>query len=206
MPTETPLWLQLLGLLLALSGWAKVIFDYVTGRPRIRGRIFTVMRGQMPNPARPSEMLTAFTTYLYLLNTRRNSVHMLDYEMEAQIGGKWHRLQRVYGIHNIKNLSFLAPDGTEIKISNFADNLIYRRNIAVEYGKPLHGWIVFAGDPTFHVVETEKYRVTCIDVYRKRHVFVTTPKDFENLYLLQDMADVDIPESAKTPPNSNHSS
>ena len=53
---------------------------------------------------------------------------MLDYELEVRVDRRWKRLERIYGIHNIQNLGFLAPDGTEINIANFAENLIYRRN------------------------------------------------------------------------------
>lgn len=196
MSTATPLWVQVLGLLLALSGWAKVAYDYVTARPKIRGRIFNVMRGQMQHPSDAAKMLTTFTTYLYLVNQRRNSVHVLDFELEIYLADKWIRLDRIYGIHNIQNLSFSAPDGTEIKIESFGSNLIYRKNEPVDYGKPLHGWIVFAGESSLHKVEIEKYKVTCIDAYRKKHVFETKPSEFENLYLLQDMAGIAIPDSA----------
>ncbi len=198
MATGTPAWIQALGLLLALSGWGKVVYDYVAARPRIRGRIFNVMRGQMKHPSDEAKTLTSFIGYLYLLNTRRNSMHVLDFELEILFGGKWVRLDRVYGIHNVQNLNFSAPDGTEIKIENFSKNLIYRKNEAVDYGKPLHGWIVFAGEASLHKATIEKYKVTCIDAYRNKHVFETGPGEFENLYLLQDMAGIAIPDSART--------
>ncbi|MFA5914336.1 MAG: hypothetical protein WC830_12335 [Burkholderiales bacterium] len=201
MATGTSLWIQAFGLLLALSGWGKVAYDYVTARPRIRGRIFNVMRGQMKDPRNATRTLTSFVTYLYTVNTRRNSMHLLDFELEIFFDGKWVRLDRVYGIHNVQNLGFNAPDGTEIKIENFSKNLIYRKNEPVDYGKPLHGWIVFAGDASLHTADIAEYRVSCIDAYRKKHVFVTAPKDFENLYLLQDMAGIAIPDSAKSPSN-----
>lgn len=125
-------------------------------------------------------------------------MHLLDFELEIDRGGQWVRLDRVYGIHNVQNLGFSAPDGTEIKIESFNKNLIYRKNEAVDYGKPLHGWIVFAGDASLHRTKIEKYRVTCIDAYRGKHVFETRSKDFENINLLQDMAGIAIPESARS--------
>ena len=188
-------------MILALSGWGKVLYDHFAGRPRIRARVFNVMRGQLADPQGTKKTLTSFVIYLYLVNTRRNSVHVLDYELEARRDGQWIRLDRVYGIHNVQNLGFLAPDGTEIKISNFSDNLIYRKNLPVEYGKPLHGWIVFAGEASLHQANIPRYRVTCIDAYRKRHRFETSQEKFENLFLLQDMADITLPESAKARPN-----
>jgi hypothetical protein len=39
-----------IGFIIAFSGWAKVLYDYVTSRPKIRGQVFQVMRGQMDDP------------------------------------------------------------------------------------------------------------------------------------------------------------
>lgn len=195
----TPLWIQISGLALALSGWGKVLFDLWVANPRVKGRIFNIMRGQMPEPGVAGQTLTSFVAYLYLVNTRKNSIHLLDFELEAKLNGRWQNLQRVYGIHNVENLTFSAPDGAPITVENFSENLIYRKNQAAEFGKPLHGWIVFAGPANLHTSEIQAYRLTCADAYGKKHVFTNTPKDFANLYLLQDMAGISIPESARKP-------
>lgn len=201
MAADTPLWIQGLGMIVALSGWGKVLYDHITGRPRIRARVFQVMRGQFRRPANANITLASFVTYLYLVNTRRNSIHVLDYELEVEVGGEWERLDRVYGVHNIVNLGFLAPDGTEIQIEDFRNNLIYRKNVPVEYGKPLHGWIVFAGREALYQAQVTRYRVICVDAYRKRHVFETSSEQFENIFLLQDMAGIAIPDSARARSN-----
>ena len=122
--TTTPLWIQLIGLALALSGWAKVAYDLLTASPKVRGRILNIMRGQMQDPRQPSASLTAFTSYLYLVNERKNVVHLLDYELEVKVDKQWSRLERVYGLHTVENLAFNAPDGEPVTISSFSDNLI----------------------------------------------------------------------------------
>lgn len=194
--TTPPLWIQLIGLLLALSGWGKVLYDLLTARPKVRGRILSVMRGQMQNPQQPNIMLTSFTTYLYLVNQRKNSVHLLDYEFEVKINGKWIELARVYAMHNIPNFTFTAPDGEPIVIKSFVENLVYRKNQAVDYGKPLQGWIVFAGDVSLHHADISCYRLTCIDAFGKKHVMENKTADFANIYLLQEMTDMSLPPSA----------
>ncbi len=188
--------ITIIALLIALSGWGKVLYDYITSKPKIRGRVFQVMRGQMNHPQRSEEQLATFLTYLYLLNTRKNSIHILDYGLEVKIKNNWIRLDRVYGIHNIPNMSFLDPSGQEIKIKNFSENLIYKKSVPVEYGKPLHGWILFVGDASLYTEDISEYRLTCIDAYKKHHVIKTKPKEFENIYLLQDLADISIPKEA----------
>ena len=199
MGVETPVWVQGLGLVLTLSGWGKVVYDHISSKPKIRGRVFQVMRGCMPHPERQGQKLTTFLTYLYLVNTRKSGVHILDFELQVLNEGKWIRLDRVYGLHNVRELNFDAPDGSPIKIQNFSSNLIYRKVGPVEFGKPLHGWIMFAGSPSLYGVHIERFRVTCIDAYRRRHTLETKAAEFEGLHLLQELAEITIPPSAFMP-------
>jgi hypothetical protein len=164
--------LHIIGFIIALSGWAKVIYDYVTSRPRIRGQVLQVMRGQMTDPRDGEKRLSAVIAYLHLVNKRRNTIHVLDYELEIKVGGAWVKLSRVYGIHNVKNF-FGALGGGNIEIQNFEGNLIYRQGKPVEYGQPLHGWIVFVGSENLHSADIAAFRLTCVDAFRKKHRFVT---------------------------------
>lgn len=184
-------------ILVALSGWGKVLYDHLNTIPDIRGRVFNVMVGNMKNPLIPEQQLTSFVAYAYLINSKPNTIHVLDYEMEIRIDDKWIRLSRVYGVHQVENLDFLAPDGQKIVISNFATNLINRKNLPVEYGKPLHGWLVFAGDASLYGKTIAEYKLVCIDAHDKRHEIITNPQTFTNLAALQDIAEIRfIPKSA----------
>jgi hypothetical protein len=93
-------------------------------------------------------------------------------------------------------LRFKTPTGEEIKIDKFSDNLIYRKANPVSYGIPLHGWIVFAGDIKFWDADISEYKLTCVDAFQGRHVIITEKEKLANLYLLQDLADFEIPKSA----------
>ncbi|MBN1366252.1 MAG: hypothetical protein JW976_15735 [Syntrophaceae bacterium] len=183
--------LNIIGWFIALSGWGTVIYNHVTSTPKIKGRLLNVMRGSINN-------ISAFITYAYLINVRKNTINMLDYEMEIKVDDRWIRLNRVYGIHNIQTPEFFAPDRSKIEITGFSNNLIYRKNAPVEYGKPLHGWIIFTGDKEIQNKDICVYKLTCVDAYNKRHTFESKPDEFINLFLLQDIADIkNIPESAK---------
>ena len=181
----------IIGYVIAFSGWGKVLYDHVSSKPKIRGRVLNMMRALWPNPVQNGETLAAFIAYLYLVNKRRNLIHILDYMLEARVGSKWIKLRRVYGIHKVKN-SFDGVFGKNIQVNNFEDNLIYRKNKPVEYGIPLHGWIVFAGPKYLYSSEIPAFRLTCIDAFRKKHVIVSRQEEFENLPLLQDIADFKI--------------
>lgn len=177
---------------IALSGWVKVFYDHVTSRPKIRGQVFQIMRGQMDDPNHKGKRFEAFIAYLYLVNKRRNTIHILDYELDVKVEGKWVKLGRVYGIHNVKN-SFGALAGGNIEIKNFEENLIYRKNNPAEYGQPIHGWIVFVGPEDLRNADVLVYRLTCIDAFRKKHCIDTRKEELGNLFLLQDMADIKMP-------------
>lgn len=183
--------ITIIGFFIAFSGWGKVLYDHVTSRPKIRGRIFQVIIAQMADPINTGNSLTAFITYIYLVNKRRNSIHVLDYEMEIKINRKWVRLKRVYGVHNVKNYFNSASDA-EIQVNNFEDNLIYRKNRPVEYGLALHGWIVFAASGNIQNNNVHAFRLTCIDVFQKKHRIITNSNEFGNISLLQDIADIKI--------------
>lgn len=184
--------IPIIGFIIAFSGWVKVFYDYVTSRPKIRGQVFQVMRGQMDDPRNKGKRLEAFIAYLYLVNKRRNTIHILDYELDIKVDRKWIKLGRVYGIHNVKN-SFGAIGGGNIEIKNFEDNLIYRKAKPAEYGQPLHGWIVFVGPENLRSADVLAFRLTCIDAFCKKHQFETKKDELGPLHLLQDMADINIP-------------
>ena len=109
-------------IIVSLSGWGKVLYDYLSSKPKIKGQVFQVMRGQMPLSTISEEKMTAFFTYVYLVNRRKNSIHVLDYELEIKIKNVWKKLKRVYGIHRIQDPHFLDPSGKEIQIQNFQEN------------------------------------------------------------------------------------
>jgi hypothetical protein len=184
--------MSIVTLVIALSGWAKVLYDYVASRPKIRGQVFQVMRGQMDDPNNKGKHFEAFIVYLYLVNKRRNTIHILDYELDIKVNRKWINLARVYGIHNVRN-SFGALGGGSIEIRHFEENLIYRKNKPAEYGQPLHGWIVFVGPKDLSSADVLGYRLTCIDAFRKKHQINTKKDELEPLHLLQDMVEINIP-------------
>lgn len=182
--------LKVIGFLLALSGWGKVYYDFVTSRPKIKGQVFQVMHGVSDFGL--GQNMAIFTTYLYLVNTRKSAIHILDYEFEVRTRDGWIRLKRVYGIHNIPNLTFGSDKGN-IEIDEFSNNLIYRKGEPIEFGVPLHGWIMFAGDMSLRGAEIKAYRVRCIDAFGKQHSIITVPSKLGSIELLQDIANVRLP-------------
>lgn len=181
--------------ILALSGWSTLLYNWFTSAPKIKGQILNVMTAEMHNDefANPK---TVFFVYLYLINTRKNPTHILDYELEFDIGNGYERALRIYGAQNIGQPQFHS-DEQEITIPNFQDKLIYSKSTPVEYGVPLHGFALFATDTPHSAVagKIKKIRITCIDAFNNRHKIEATPKQFANLYLLQDIAGIKIKQS-----------
>jgi len=58
---DQPMLALIIATIAAISGWASFLYQILSGKPKIKGKILQVMRGHMPNPERPSEQLTTFT-------------------------------------------------------------------------------------------------------------------------------------------------
>jgi hypothetical protein len=89
-------------------------------------------------------------------------------------------------------MRFTDRNGQAITVNNFSGNLIYKKATAVEYGKPLHGWIMFSTTKDLYTQEINRYKLVCIDAYKKRHTFETSTTDLENINLLLDLAEMTI--------------
>ncbi|UUZ63013.1 hypothetical protein LP417_25070 [Polaromonas sp. P1-6] len=195
MNSEYTLWLSVLALVLSLSGWAKVFYDFMANRVNIRGEALGIIRsgwhGQFPEPK------TAFFTYVHLTNDGKSEMHIRDFVMEIKMAGKWTTLERVYASHTMEPPPYSTDDPNQIQINDFSKNHILRKQKPVMYGTPLHGWIMFAGDLKLHHAKIDRYRLTTIDSSRKRHVTNDAFDRTVNINLLQEIADVRIPKSAQ---------
>ncbi len=184
-----------LSVMVALSGWAKFFYDMFTNKPKIDGRVFNVIIGIMPHPNIPNKTLTSFLVYLYLTNKRKNSAHILNYELEIDLGEGFKEVDRVYGIQNVQNWGFSSQTHS-IDIPNLAEKLIYSKVKPVEYGSINQGFVLFASPkPQSDFINAGKavtYKVTCLDVFGNRHKIVSSPDKFMNLFLLQDMAGIKL--------------
>ncbi len=75
--------------------------------------------------------------------------------------------------------------------------MIYKDNKPVEYGKPLYGLILFGSEkPRSYFNGIKKYRITCIDVFGKRHKITSTPDRLRkwNLYLSSELFGLKVTE------------
>lgn len=185
--------IAIVAIIVALYGWTTLLYNWITSKPKIKGKIFNVITGDLKNPNRPSQTLTAFNVYLYLTNTRKNTVHILDYELEVDIGNGYKKMGRFYGAHRIPRWSFISAS-LKIDIPDFPQKLITAQAEPVKYGIPLHGFVLFvSGEPKNQFLENvKKFRVTCVDAFGNRHKIVSCPKQFPNIYLLQDLAGITL--------------
>jgi len=192
----------IISILVAFAGWAKFFYDLLTSSPKISGKIFYVWIGETASPDKPPENFTTFFVYLYLINKRKNSVHILDYELEVDWGSGFERLLRFLGIQNKKEWRF--KNQTHLfEIPDFNQKLIYSPSRPVEYGIPLHGWVVFASEKPKHSFfekgGVRKYKVTAIDAFQKRHRIICSPDKFVNISLLLDIAGIKASPLGKQP-------
>jgi hypothetical protein len=78
--------ISLLSYIITLLVWATLLYNLFARKPKIKGRIYNVITGDIPDPRDPTKDLTAFNVYLYLTNIRKNTIHILDYELEVDLG------------------------------------------------------------------------------------------------------------------------
>ena len=181
-----------------ISGWVTFLYNHITHVPKIQGRIFSPIVGKTQITQNGGKRnVTTFLFYLYLTNKRKTAVRVLDYEMELKFtDGTTQKLQRFYG-SGIYNFTFEWVNNTEIN-PNLKENLIHKKQHAIDTKEPLHGFVFFAGSEDLYERygrgEIEIYRLTAIDVFGERHVVQESNLDKKvNVYLLSDLADFEIP-------------
>ncbi|MCJ7987756.1 hypothetical protein MUB16_34955 [Priestia sp. OVL9] len=181
-----------IGVVFGVSGWATFLYNHITHIPKIKGRIFSPIIGKMVNEGKE---ITTLLYYLYLTNNRKTAVRAFNYEMKVFfMDGTVENLERVYG-SNITDLTFQWLDNTVID-PNLKENLIYKKQQAIDVKEPLHGFVMFAGSEELYKKqeEIESYELTVIDVFNKRHIIKESILDNKvNLYLLSDLADFELP-------------
>lgn len=179
----------------AFSGWFKVYYDHVSSKPKITGRLLTSMNGNMEIKG---VQYSSFVVYPYLVNARKNIVHILDYKMSIKLKDGWHLLKTTYGFHKIENFNFDSVEG-EIKVNGFREGLIYTKKDGVQQGIPLHGWLIFLGDESFYGREVISYKLTCVDANLVEHVVTTKAKQLQELPLVAQIADIEFPDGMLEP-------
>lgn len=191
MSMDMDIFLKIILVVLGFSGWIKIFYDHQATKPKLVGRVMNVVLGGQTSGDLACR--ANFALYIYLLNARKNSVHILDYGVRVKIDGRWSDLDRVYGIERIGEICFSDSSGKDIVVKNFAKNVIYMKKEAIQYGIPMHGWIVFSGPESMLEKQIDEYELMCIDAYGIQHKIRSKQKDMVNLALLSQVAEIQIP-------------
>lgn len=188
-----------LSALFALSGWLTVLYTFISDRPKLNCKVFGSIQG---NVTFHEKNYTSFITYLYVTNRRRNAIHILDCEMEVEIDRKFVKLDRVYGTQNVQNYTLTDTRGQIITIPDIHQKWLFTKQKPVEFGTPLHSFVMFVGDVALYQKKLTRYRVTLIDAFYRRHMFNTKKEELPNLYLLADVAGIILPPQVGLSPQS----
>lgn len=190
---DAEFFIKVASVIFAFSGWFKVVYDHQTSKPKIVGRILNFICGSVTSPLGKS--YTAFMMYPYLLNARKNSIDILDYEayIKTPKTKGWHKISRFYGLDKVKHLEFLSVGGNPIVINGLPDAFIYKKAGPVQQGVPLHGWIPFLAEEDLDAMSATKFKLVCIDASSKRHVIIQSVKELVPLPLMLQIADVEAP-------------
>lgn len=185
--------LKWIAVIVALSGWMKVYLDHIGNRPKMAGRILCVLKGHIENNGK---VYTNLLLYPYITNTRKNEVHILDYELfyKENWHSSWKPVPRAYGFEKINNFYSTSSEGEQINLSNLKEKLIYTKGGIVKHGMALHGWIPFMGPPDLHALDEYKHKLVCIDAFGRRHSIVQGRDKGVSIYLVMELADMSLPK------------
>lgn len=189
-------WLPyLLSFLIGLPAWIKILYDYFTSRPKIKGKIFNMIHAKFETSIDPT-IQTAFLPYLFMTNLRNFSTYIIDYELYVNVGNGFEKLIKVYG--NLEQIGSI--DDGNISIPDFEEKLLGIQPQLVEYGKPLHGFVMFVSKKhqDYYGDKIKRTKLICLDSFGKKHTIYTKPKEYGSLYLLQDLANIRIRSLPKT--------
>lgn len=167
---------------LALSGWGKVLIDHVTSKPKIAGRLVSCIRGRFSINGRE---FSSFLVYPYLYNLRKNSMNIYNYELFIEVKGAWVALDSLYALENSPTVDFFNENGELLKIKNFKDQILYRKEPELKFGVAVHGWLPFCGDPSLYSENVTRYKLVCIDATLKRHEIITDKSSMDQPLLFR---------------------
>ena len=196
--TKPQIIIALLTLLIAFSGWGIFIYERLTSKPKLEGRILNVITGQMNNPKIPGENLTVFNVYLFITNSRKFPVYIYDYILEIDKGLGYQETKQLYGYKPGEKRNFPSKE-YNIDIPDYFNTLIYNKKTPVDYGIPLHGIAPFStpGNQTEIVPKVKKYRVTVTDVFNRKHVIETRIEDMASIRIMNQISDIRVSRKKK---------
>lgn len=177
-------WINILSAIGVASGWVAFLFERLSERPKIRGKVLFYGGGTVSG-VKDGKLQDFVATIigLYLTNHRKSGVHIIDYEVEIGFGKhrflkRFHDFGRPwYGIQPNWNIGFRDTQGKMIDFQDFNKMLIYRQNKPVQFGSPLTGYMVLLSDISFQKKlgdEAHWARIRVIDALGHKHKIISS--------------------------------
>ena len=159
-----------------VMGWILFCYKVQLDIPKLKGKILFAWHGVSNFEDGRNPDGTFYFLYPSITNSGAKPIHILDYELEIDYGKGFERIPRVYLLDNSKSWDF-----GNIYIDNFLEKLIYNKEGKITHGKILHGFIVFGkADVALNQLPTISYKLTCVDVFNKRHVIQEYSNDINH--------------------------
>ena len=162
----------------AVIALSAFIYTWLSNKPRVRGRLNYVLFSPLETEEdSQATETTALVVHITLTNLGRHPVFIEDYQLEIDRGRGYQGIKRLTRIKGFPRFS-IGQDS--IRVNNWREWLIYFPLKPVEYGSPLSGMVVFfIKEPHAGLEESiNKYRLTAVDAFGKRHTFETTSNAF----------------------------
>jgi hypothetical protein len=165
-----------------LSGLATVVYERISQRPKIGGRVFQAIKGKTVIRGRK---FTSVIVFLHLTNNRRNPISILEYELEAFVDDDWLPLPRSYGA-NLEQQALTDAAGRSFTITK--DTMVNWKPQAIAHGVPLQGFIQFLADENLYAKTVTAWRLTLVDEFDRRHVVSTSSLELGDPFRVFELA------------------
>lgn len=172
----------------AVIALSAFLYTWLSNKPRVRGRLNYVLFSPLETEEE-KQGITALVIHITLTNLGRHPVFIEDYQLEIDRGRGYQGIKR---LTRIKGFPRFLIGQDSIRVNNWREWLIYFPSKPVEYGSPLSGMVVFFIKEPLSGLEDSinKYRLTAVDAFGKRHVFESIPKAFVDSGRLVEMFEI----------------
>jgi hypothetical protein len=158
----------IISIVLALSGWGTIIYEYIQSKPKIKGEIILGVQSYI---SINNLDWIVYSPYIFLTNLRGNPAYIKTIYLEYNYNGETIRVEPFYTIQErIIDSIYSKKITNQIDFNIVVNNSIFKKNLEIKYGYPLQGFISFPikKEHKEHFFNTE-YTLIIIDIFEREY-------------------------------------
>ncbi len=150
-----------IAILFELSGWLSFGLLWLRHRPNVDGRILQVQKGvDLEN----GEMVS-YVLYVCVVNASDDLLHLRYFDLEIDYGSGFNMARRKLIQTDIMDYYLKDSIGNRIEIKDFPSEHLYNKNLLLQYGQPVFGFLSFNMPMENYDRNEIRFKVKCYDAY-----------------------------------------